>query len=137
MPVIRMSSATSAPSSGTLRSAPQSTSSRLVVSLLPALSTGSPATRGAFFRYHGTDSLLAWPRLSAARDTSSNDLQWLRLRALAIIGRRRYADVMRYPDGGGLTAEQRGRREKVRLEAAEMIEAGPATRKWRGGSGTG
>jgi transposase len=31
---------------------------------------------------------------------------------------------MRYPDGGGLTAEQRARREKVRLEAAEMIEAG-------------
>jgi transposase len=31
---------------------------------------------------------------------------------------------MRYPDGGGLTAEQRARREKVRLEAAGMIEAG-------------
>jgi len=31
---------------------------------------------------------------------------------------------MRYPDGGGLTAEQRARREKVRLEAAAMIEDG-------------
>ena len=31
---------------------------------------------------------------------------------------------MRYPDGGGLTAEQRARREKVRLAAAEMFEAG-------------
>jgi transposase len=31
---------------------------------------------------------------------------------------------MRYPDGGGLTAVERARREKVRLEAAEMIEAG-------------
>jgi transposase len=31
---------------------------------------------------------------------------------------------MRYPDGGGLTAVERSRREKVRLEAAEMIEAG-------------
>jgi transposase len=31
---------------------------------------------------------------------------------------------MRYPDGGGLTAGQRARREKVRLEAADMIEAG-------------
>jgi transposase len=31
---------------------------------------------------------------------------------------------MRYPDGGGLTAEQRARREKVRLQAAGMIEAG-------------
>jgi transposase len=40
------------------------------------------------------------------------------------MGRWAYAGVMRYPDGGGLTAEQRARREKVRLEAAEMIEAG-------------
>ena len=36
----------------------------------------------------------------------------------------RYAGVMRYPDGGGLTAAERARREKVRLEAAELIEAG-------------
>jgi putative transposase len=28
---------------------------------------------------------------------------------------------MRYPDGGGLTAEQRARREKVRLQAAQMF----------------
>ena len=31
---------------------------------------------------------------------------------------------MRYPDGGGLDAAERARREKVRLEAAELIEAG-------------
>src|SRR5271168_2625933 len=31
---------------------------------------------------------------------------------------------MRYPDGGGLTAADRARRERVRLAAAEMIEAG-------------
>ena len=31
---------------------------------------------------------------------------------------------MRYADGGGLTAAERSRREKVRLEAADMIEAG-------------
>jgi transposase len=31
---------------------------------------------------------------------------------------------MRYPDGGGLTAVERARRERVRLEAAELIEAG-------------
>jgi transposase len=45
---------------------------------------------------------------------------------LGLVRRRlvRYAGVMRYPDGGGLTAEQRARREKVRLEAAELIEAG-------------
>jgi putative transposase len=30
---------------------------------------------------------------------------------------------MRYPDGGGLTAAERARRERVRLEAAERIEA--------------
>ena len=30
---------------------------------------------------------------------------------------------MRYPDGGGLTAEERARREQVRLAAAELIEA--------------
>jgi len=31
---------------------------------------------------------------------------------------------MRYPDGGGLTAEERARREQVRLAAAVLIEAG-------------
>src|SRR5271165_1607411 len=31
---------------------------------------------------------------------------------------------MRYPDGGGLDAAERARREKVRLEAAELIQAG-------------
>jgi transposase len=31
---------------------------------------------------------------------------------------------MRYPDGGGLSAAERARRERVRLEAAELIEAG-------------
>jgi len=36
----------------------------------------------------------------------------------------RYAGVMRYPDGGGLTAAERARRERVRLAAAELIEAG-------------
>jgi transposase len=37
---------------------------------------------------------------------------------------RVYAGVMRYADGGGLTAAERARRERVRLEAAELIEAG-------------
>ena len=36
---------------------------------------------------------------------------------------------MRYPDGGGLTAAERGRREQVRLAAAEMIEAGASDRE--------
>jgi transposase len=39
-------------------------------------------------------------------------------------GRSRYAGVMRYPDSGGLTAAERARREQVRLQAAELIEAG-------------
>jgi transposase len=41
----------------------------------------------------------------------------------------RYAGVMRYPDGGGLTAAERARREKVRLAAAELIEAGASDRE--------
>src|SRR6201996_7835688 len=40
------------------------------------------------------------------------------------MGCRRCASGMRYPDGGGLTAADRARREKARLEAAGMIEAG-------------
>ena len=41
----------------------------------------------------------------------------------------RYAGGMRYPDGGGLTAAERARREQVRLAAAEMIEAGASDRE--------
>ena len=40
-----------------------------------------------------------------------------------------YARVMRYPDGGGLTAAERARREQVRLAAAELIEAGASDRE--------
>src|SRR6266702_4361077 len=35
---------------------------------------------------------------------------------------------MRYPDGGGLSAAERARRERVRLAAAELIEAGASER---------
>jgi hypothetical protein len=41
----------------------------------------------------------------------------------------RYAGVMRYPDGGGVTAAERARREQVRLAAAELIEAGVSDRE--------
>jgi putative transposase len=41
----------------------------------------------------------------------------------------RYAGAMRYPDGGGLTAAERARREQVRLAAAELIEAGASDRE--------
>ncbi|WP_405910940.1 MULTISPECIES: helix-turn-helix domain-containing protein [unclassified Streptomyces] len=36
---------------------------------------------------------------------------------------------MRYPDGGGLTAQERARREQVRLAAADLIEAGISDRE--------
>src|SRR3954452_12963809 len=40
----------------------------------------------------------------------------------------RYARAMRYAQGGGLTAEDCARREKVRLAAAEWIEEGATDR---------
>jgi transposase len=40
-----------------------------------------------------------------------------------------YAGVMRYPDGGGLTAAERARREQMRLAAADQIEAGASDRE--------
>ena len=36
---------------------------------------------------------------------------------------------MRYPDGGGLTTQERARRERVRLASAELIEAGASDRE--------
>jgi transposase len=54
----------------------------------------------------------------------SNDLQLRGLPGLVRCLGVRYAGFMRCPDGGGLTAVERARREKVRLEAAELIEAG-------------
>jgi transposase len=36
---------------------------------------------------------------------------------------------MRYPDGGGLTAAERARREQVRLAAADLIEDGASDRE--------
>jgi len=41
----------------------------------------------------------------------------------------RYAGSMRYPDGGGLTAAGRARRERVRLAATDLIEAGASDRE--------
>src|SRR5258708_2723522 len=37
--------------------------------------------------------------------------------------------MMQHPDGGGLTAAERARREQVRLAAAELIEAGASDRE--------
>jgi hypothetical protein len=44
-------------------------------------------------------------------------------------GALRYAGTMRYPDGGGLTSARRARRERVRLAAAELIEASASDRE--------
>jgi transposase len=41
----------------------------------------------------------------------------------------RYAGGMRYGEGGGLTAAERARRERVRLAAADLIEAGASDRE--------
>jgi transposase len=41
----------------------------------------------------------------------------------------RYAEGMRYPDGGGLTAAERARRGQVRPAAAELIEGGASDRE--------
>jgi transposase len=46
-----------------------------------------------------------------------------------MVAHRAYSGVMRYPDGGGLTAAGRARRERVRLAAAELIEAGFSDRE--------
>lgn len=48
---------------------------------------------------------------------------------LVVTAARCYAVVMRYPDGGGLTAAERARREQVRLAAADLIEAGASDRE--------
>jgi transposase len=40
-----------------------------------------------------------------------------------------YAGFMRYPDGGGLDADERARRWQVRLAAAELIEDGASDRE--------
>jgi transposase len=54
----------------------------------------------------------------------------LRLRVpLTARGTVRYAGIMRYPDGGGLTADERARREQVRLAAADLIETGASDRE--------
>jgi transposase len=60
----------------------------------------------------------------------TNDLQLLGLRVRADRWRAvGYAWFMRYADGGGLTAEDRARREQVRLAAADLIEAGVSDRE--------
>src|SRR3954452_19638458 len=41
----------------------------------------------------------------------------------------RYAGGMRYPDGGGLDADERARRERVRLAAAAWFEEGATDRE--------
>jgi transposase len=42
---------------------------------------------------------------------------------------RAFADVMRYPNRGGLTAAEQARREQVRFTAAELIQTGASDRE--------
>ena len=73
--------------------------------------------------------LLSMACATSLLNTLHNDLQWRGLPGLAIRRLVSYAGGMRYPDGGGLDAAERARREKVRLAAAEMIEAGASDRE--------
>jgi hypothetical protein len=50
-----------------------------------------------------------------------------------VAGWRGYCGIMRYPDGGGLSARGRDRRESVRLQAAAWFAEGAGRRKSRGG----
>src|SRR6267143_5498254 len=63
------------------------------------------------------------------RTRPANDHQWRGLPGLVIWRLVSYAGGMRYPDGGGLDAAERARRERVRLAAAEMVEAGAGDRE--------
>jgi hypothetical protein len=60
-----------------------------------------------------------WPRLLTADVRSPADSR----------RRLRYAGGMRYPEGGGLDANERAWRERVRLAAAEWIEEGASDRE--------
>ena len=101
---------------------------------------GPPAVPGgedlvlAVNRSAGTTSAKLVRRLRAERLLDRIDAPHLaRVRAARAAARERaweagaaperYASVLRYPDGGGLTADERARRERVRLAAAELIES--------------
>jgi hypothetical protein len=58
----------------------------------------------------------------------TKDLQWRELQPGDCCCAVRYAGGTRYPDGGGLTAVERARREQVR-SAAGLIEDGASDRE--------
>src|ERR1700722_14885492 len=61
--------------------------------------------------------------------TGSNDLQWRGLPGLVVRRVVSYARGMRYPDGGGLDAAERARREGGRLGGGGRIGAGGSDRE--------
>src|SRR6516164_7914887 len=72
-----------------------------------------------------TQSVLLLLVIAAA----TRDFQWRVLRPGDGCDRVRYAGGMRYAEGGGLTAADRARRERVRMAAADLIEAGASDRE--------
>jgi len=102
----------------------------------PTLATYGVQTRAIRWQPTGPQETQRSEDTEAARQqlhmeagtVQSNDLQLRRLPPLVMAAASRYAGVMRYPDGGGLAARERARREQVRL-AAELIEAGAGDRE--------
>jgi hypothetical protein len=71
-----------------------------------------------------TDHIPCLPDTYFQERVKISEGEWKRPRKLDFCNERECGGTMRYPDGGGLTADERVRREPVRLAAAELIEAG-------------
>ena len=89
----------------------------------------SKATQTALGRggHRPTEPFASPAEYLADQTTSSSSMAGVT--DLVTAGLSRYAGCMRYPDGGGLDAAERARREQVRLAAAELIEAGASDRE--------
>ena len=90
------------------------------------------------FRRHFWGLIARWRRRAELQRLKGWGLSLVghgrRARVICVPGGSR-AGVMRYPDGGGLTARDRSRREQARLEAAQMFaqdaDAGQVARSLR------
>jgi hypothetical protein len=91
--------------------------------------TWSLVTDGKAALASAFNSLEPYCSAVGAKSGKAKDLQRRGLRALVTVAHLRYAGTMRYPDGGGLTAAERARREQVRLTAADLMEQGASDRE--------